>query len=181
MPFRYQLQKVLDLMERREKSLDAEVMEASAIRNRELDKFNEMDTRKAAAQKGLQAQMASGATGDVAASNDYIQLLNLRLEQQNKMLKAADAQLEDAKKRQFEARKERQKIEKHKEMKLAEYKIVEKKKDAQKIDEMAGTIFMKKRYAAEEANLEELDRLEKLQKLRLLQEMREKREKGNRW
>lgn len=181
MPFRYQLQKVLDLMERREKSIDAEVMEASAIRNREQDKLNEIDLRKAAAQKGLQTQMASGATGDVAASNDYIQLLNIRLEQQARQLKAADEKLDDAKKRQFEARKERQKIEKHKEMKLEDWKAQEKKKDAQRIDEMAGTIFMKKRYLAEEANQEELDRLEKLQKLKLLRELREKREKQDRW
>ena len=77
MPFRYKLQTVLGLLEKKEKQIDAEVLEVARKRDIELDKLNEMEMRKNAAQKGLAGQMAAGAT-DVAASNDYIQLLNQR-------------------------------------------------------------------------------------------------------
>lgn len=176
MPFRYQLQKVLNLMENREKAIDAELLGATALRNVELAKLNEIETRKTAAQKGLNAQMASGATPDVAASNDYIQLLDLRRESQSKALAAANKVVDDVTKRQTEARKERQKLEKHKTMKLEEWKIEDKKREAKRTDEMAGTIFMKNRAKAEENAIEELDRLDKMEKLKLLRQMREKRE-----
>jgi flagellar export protein FliJ len=176
MPFRYKLQNVLSLLEKKEKQIDAEVLEAARKRDLEMDKLNELETRKNAAQKGLSNQMASGAT-DVAASNDYIQLLALKAQTQNQALKAAEKALEDVKKRQAEARRERTKLDKHKEMQLEVWKLEEKKRDAKKIDEMAGTIFMKKRNLLEEERLEELDRAEKMNKLRLLQALREKNEK----
>lgn len=175
-PFRYQLQKVLDLMEKQEKVLDAEVMSLQAARNAEKAKLDEIEMRKNAAQKGLAGQMQAGATGDVAASNDYIQMLGSKGDVQKKALAAADKVLEAAKEKQTEARRERQKLEKHKEMKRDIWKLEEKKRDAKKIDEQAGTIFMKKRAANEEAAIEEADRATKMEQLRLLKEMREKRE-----
>lgn len=177
MPFRYQLQKVQDLKEKEKKSIDAEVMQKTAVRNAERDKLDELEIRKTAAQKGLNSQMAAGATADVAASNDYIQLLGLRIEAQRKVLQAAESTLAEATGRQVEVQRFLKKLEKHREMKYLVWEAQQKKKEAQRIDEMAGTIFMKKRFAAEEANAEELDRLEKLEKLRLLRAMREKREK----
>lgn len=176
MPFRYQLQKVQDLKEKEKKAIDAEVMEKSARRNAEQAKLDELEMRRAAAQKGLAAQMAQGAT-DVAASNDYIQLLGVRAEGQRKVLKDAEAVLAEAVGRQTEVQKFLKKLEKHREMKFTEWQAKEKKREAQRIDEMAGTIFMKKRAALEEATLEELDRMEKLEKLKLLRAMREKRER----
>jgi flagellar export protein FliJ len=181
MPFRYQLQKVLDLIERKEKEVDAKVMAAAARRDGEQAKLDEIDMRKNAASKGLSAQMAAGATPDVAASNDYIQMLGQRKEQQQRALVQAEKDLEAVKEIQTQVRRERSKLEKHREMKLTEYQAVVKKKEAQRIDEMAGTIFMKRRNALEEENAELADRMEKLQKLKLLQAMREKREKENRW
>lgn len=177
MPFRYQLQKVQDLKDKEKKAIDAEVMEKSARRNQEQDKLDELEIRRAAAQKGLASQMAAGATGDVAASNDYIQLLGMRIEAQRKVLAQAEAVLAEATGRQTEVQKFLKKLEKHRDMKFADWQAVQKKKEAQRIDEMAGTIFMKKRLAAEETALEELDRMEKLEKLRLLKAMREKRER----
>lgn len=174
--FRYKLQNVLTLLEKKEKQIDAEVLEAVRKRDIELDKLNELETRKTAAQKGLSNQMASGAS-DVAASNDYIQLLNQKAQAQGQALKAAENALEEVKKRQADARRERTKLEKHKEMQFELWKLEEKKRDAKKIDDMAGTIFMKKRKLLEEENLEALDRLEKMEKLRLLQALRAKNEK----
>lgn len=181
MAFKYQMQKVLYLMENREKAIDAEVLAASHARNIEQDKLNEIELRKTAAQKGLNAQMASGATSDVASSNDYIQLLNLRVEAQMKVLKAAEQVVEAAKEKQMVARRERQKIEKHKEMKFKEWLIEDKKKEAKRIDEMAGNIFMKKRAMNAEMAIEDMERMEKMQKLELLKLMREKRESQNKW
>jgi flagellar export protein FliJ len=175
-PFRYQLQKVLDLMETREKSLEADVLAAQQRFNIEQDKLDEINTRKTAAQKGLSGQMASGATTDVKANNDYIQMLDLRLEAQYKSLSSFQKELDAAIDKQMAARRERQKIEKHKEMKFDIFKLEQKKKDAQRIDEMAGTIFMKKRAQNEESAREDGERLEKMEKLRLLRELREKRE-----
>lgn len=177
MPFRYQMQKVLDLMNNREKAIDAEVMAATARRDEEQAKLGEIEMRKTAAQKGLSAQMSAGATADVAASNDYIQAMNLRAEAQMKHVKAAQAVVDAAKEKQTAARRERKKIEQHKEMKFKIWQAEEKKREAKRMDEMAGTIFMKKRALAEEANREELERLEKLEQLRMLRELREKREK----
>jgi flagellar export protein FliJ len=176
MPFRYKLQNVLSLLEKKEKQIDAEVLEASRKRDIELDKLNELEVRKTAAQKGLSGQMAAGAT-DVAASNDYIQMLNQKAEQQNKALKASEAALDEVKKRQADARRERSKLEKHKEMMLDLWKLEEKKRDAKRIDDMAGTIFMKKRALLEAERLDELERLEKLEKLRMLRALREKNER----
>jgi flagellar export protein FliJ len=176
MPFRYKLQNVLSLLEKKEKQIDAEVLEASRKRDIELDKLNELEVRKTAAQKGLSGQMAAGAT-DVAASNDYIQLLNQKAEQQNRALKASEAALDEVKKRQADARRERSKLEKHKEMMLDLWKLEEKKRDAKRIDDMAGTIFMKKRALLEAERLDELERLEKLEKLRMLRALREKNER----
>lgn len=175
MPFKYQLQKALDLREREEKRVDAEVLDAQRKLKAEQDRLAEIDMRKAAAQKGLNAQMAAGATGDVAASNDYIQSLSLRIEQQQKLVSAANAVLNEVKSRQAEVRQARQKLEKHREMKLVEWQAEQKKKDAKRIDEMAGTIFMKKRMLAEEAGIEELERFEKLAKLQALRALREGR------
>jgi flagellar export protein FliJ len=177
MPFRYKLQTVLSLLEKKEKQIDAEVLEAARKRDIELDKLNEMEMRKNAAQKGLAGQMQAGAT-DVAASNDYIQLLNHRAQQQATALKASETALEEIKKKQAEARRERTKLEKHKELMLDQWKIEEKKREAKRTDDMAGTIFMKKRALLEEERLEELARMEKyemLMKLRALQEMKDKR------
>lgn len=181
MPFKYQLQKVLDLIERKEKEVDAKVMAAAARRDIEQAKLAELELRKNAAQKGLGAQMAAGATPDVAASNDYIQMLGQKQEQQKQALGKALKELEAIQEIQTQVRRERTKLEKHKEMKLVEYQAVVKKKEAQRIDEMAGTIFMKRRYREEEENAELADRLEKMEKLKLLREMREKREKESRW
>lgn len=181
MPFRYQMQKVLDLMVNREKAIDAEVMAATAVRDGEKAKLDEIELRKVAAQKGLNAQMASGATADVASSNDYIQVLGQRAEAQARLLRAADGKLAEVKERQKIAKQERNKIEKHRDLKLEQWKAEEKKKEAKRMDEMAGTIFMKKRAATEENNLEELARLEKLQKLQALKDLREKRERSNRY
>lgn len=181
MPFRYQLQKVLDLIERKEKEVDAKVMAAAAKRDIEQGKLDEIDVRRNAAQKGLSAQMAAGATPDVAASNDYIQMLGQKLDAQKRALATAEQELKAVQEVQTQVRRERSKLEKHKEMKLVEYQAVMKKKEAQRIDEMAGTIFMKRRNALEEENAELADRLEKLEKLKLLREMRAKREKESRW
>ncbi len=178
MAFNYNLQKVLTLIEKKEKEVDAKVMAAAARRDIEQAKLDEMDMRRNAAHKGLSAQMAAGATPDVAASNDYITMLGQRQEQQRRHLKAATQELEQIQEIQTNVRKERSKLEKHKEMKFVEYQAVVKKKEAQRIDEMAGTIFMKRRNLAEEENAELADRLDKMQKLKLLQQMREKREKG---
>lgn len=177
MPFKYQLQKVLDMMEKRKKALDAEVMLKRAALNAEQDKLGEMSTRKNAAQKGLSASMAAGATADVAASNDYIQLLNLKIEAQTKAVKAAEAALKDAEGRRTELQKEMKKFEQHKEIKLLEWQAVQKKKEAQRTDEMAGTIFRKKRLAADEANAEEEERLERIRRLQALRALQAQREK----
>jgi flagellar export protein FliJ len=179
-PFRYKLQKVLDLMEKREKQVDAEVLAAKARRDAEADALRAITVRQSAAQKGLQAQMAQGATPDVASSNDYIQALGLRAEAQAKRVKEAEQVLEVATKKQMEVRRDRQRIEKHKDMKRVLYQVEEKAKEAKRIDEMAGTMFMKKRQRDEEALTEEQERLEKLEKLKLLKALREKREEGYR-
>lgn len=181
MPFRYQLQRVLDLIERKEKEVDAKVMAAAARRDLEQHKLDELDVRKNAAQKGLSVQMSAGATPDVAASNDYIQLLGQKQDQQKRALALARQDLEAIQEIQNQVKRERGKLEKHKEMKNVEYQAVVKKKEAQRIDEMAGNIFMKRRKALEEENIELAQRLDKMDKLKLLREMREKREKESRW
>lgn len=179
-PFRYKLQKILDLMEKREKQVDAEVLAAKAKRDAELDALQAITVRRTAAQKGLQAQMAQGATPDVAASNDYIQALGMRAEAQNRRVKEAEQVLDAATKKQMAVRRDRQRIEKHKEMKHVIYQAEEKSREAKRIDEMAGTMFMKKRQREDEALTEEQERLEKLEKLKLLKALREKREEGYR-
>ena len=181
MAFKYQLQRVLDLIERKEKEVDAKVMAAASRRDVEQGKLDEIDLRRHAAQKGLSAQMSAGATPDVAASNDYIQMLGQKLDSQKKALANAQQELEAIQEVQNHVRRERSKLEKHREMKLTDYQAVVKKKEAQRIDEMAGNIFMKRRKGLEEENAELADRLEKLDKLKLLREMREKREKETRW
>ena len=175
MPFRYQLQKALDLREREEKRVDAEVLDAQRQLANEQGVLNEIELRKAAAQKGLSAQMTAGATSDVAASNDYIQSLNMRIELQMRSVRAAQEALNVVKTKQAEVRQARQKLEKHKDIKRAEWLIEDKKREAKRMDEMAGTIFMKKRLAADEALNEELDRMEKLAKLKLLRALRDQR------
>lgn len=176
MPFRYKLQNLLTLLEKKEQQIDAEVLEVTRKRDIELDKLNELEVRKNAAQKGLSNQMAAG-TADVAASNDYIQLLNQKAQQQNQALKAVETALDEVKKRQSEARRERTKLEKHREMMLDVWKLEEKKREAKRTDDMAGTIFMKKRALLEEERLLELERMEKMEKLQLLRAMREKNER----
>ena len=172
---------MLELIERKEKEVDAKAMAADAKRAAEQAKLDEIDMRRNAAQKGLSAQMNAGATPDVAASNDYIQLLGQRLDAQKSVVAAAEKELEAIREVLKQVRKEKGKLEKHREMKLDDYKAQEKKKEARRIDEMAGTIFMKRRNAIEEENLELADRMDKLEKLKLLRAMREKREKESRW
>jgi flagellar export protein FliJ len=175
--FRYSLQRVLDLVERKEKEVDAKVMAASARREHAQAALSQVEFRRDSAQKGLSAQMSSGATGDVAASNDYIQFLGQKIAQQQRAVQEADAALKEVQTLQQAVRKERMKLEKHREMKRAEWLDEERRKEARRVDEMAGTIFMKKRVAQEEEQRELLERLEKLEKLRQLQALRERRER----
>lgn len=175
MPFRYQLQKVLDLMETREKTIDAEVLALTAAKDAEAARLAEAGARHEAAQKGLAAQMTEGAVADVASRNDYLQFLQLKIDQQARVVAEAEKKLSAAVERQVKARQERQKIEKHKAMKLDAWILDEKKREAKRIDEMAGTIFMKRRNALEESATEESERLERLAKLRMLQALKEKR------
>jgi flagellar export protein FliJ len=167
MPFKYALQKVLSLMEQKEKSLDADVLAKTTVRDELLAELKEIEARQTAAEKGLKSQMESGATTDVAAANDYIQMVRFKYQAQDKKVKSAQYDLDLATAARDKQRQEKAKIEKHREMKLADYKILEKKKEAQRTDEMAGTIFMKKRLLEEEARIEEAERLERLAKLAL--------------
>lgn len=175
MPFRYRMQKVLQLMELQEKQCDAEVMARTKDRDAEQDVLNELGLRKAASQKGLQAQMTAGATPDVAASNDYIQHLNLKIAAQEKRVAEANAKLKSATDLQHEARRNRKKIEAHRDKAKEVWAVEEKKAEAKRMDEMAGTIFMKKRGLAAEAELEAAERLAKLEALRALRARREGR------
>lgn len=175
MPFRYQMQKVLQLMELQEKQCDAEVLARTRERNAEQDLLNELQQRKAASQKGLQAQMSAGATPDVAASNDYIQHLNLKMAAQEKRLALAQGKLDAATELQHEARRNRKKMEAHRDKAKEAWALDEKKAEAKRTDEMAGTIFMKKRGLAAEEELEAAERLAKLEALRKLRALREGR------
>lgn len=176
MPFRFQLQKLMDIMEMQEKRIDAKVLEAQARHRAEQDALDELTIRRQAAQKGLSTQMSAGATADVASSNDYIQLLGLKADAQAKRVQAAQGVLDAAQAEQRKARQEREKFEKLKDKKRLEYLAEEKRKDARRTDEMAGTIFMKQRALLEADRLDELERLEKLEKLKLLRAMREKKQ-----
>lgn len=177
MAFRYSLQRVLDLIERKEKEVDAKVLAASATRDQAMASLSQAEFRRDSAQKGLSAQMSTGATGDVAASNDYIQFLGLKIAQQQRAVQEADVALKEAQALQQSVRKERMKLEKHREMKRAEWAEDERRKEARRVDEMAGTIFMKKRLAQDEEQREVLERLEKLEKLRQLRALRERRDR----
>lgn len=175
--FRYSLQRVLDLIERKEKEVDAKVLAASARRDEALGALSQAEFRRDSAQKGLNAQMSAGATGDVAASNDYIQFLGQKIARQQLAVGEAEAALKEAQTLQQAVRKERMKLEKHREMKRAEWLEGERRKEARRVDEMAGTIFMKKRVAQEEEQRELLERLEKLEKLRQMRALRERRDR----
>lgn len=178
MPFRYSLQRVLDLIERKEREVDAKVMAAAATRDHELAKLADVEFRRTAAQKGLNNQMAAGATPDVAAANDYIQFLGQRINQQQRLLAEAEASLKELQTLQSNVRKERKKLEKHKDMKRDEWQAEERRREARRIDEMAGGIFMKRRFALDEEQRELAERLEKLE---LLRQMRDQRERESRW
>jgi flagellar export protein FliJ len=181
MPFRYSLQRVLDLVERKEREVDAKVMAAVAARDQELARLADIEFRRAAAQKGLSSQMQAGPTSDVAAANDYIQFLGQRLVQQQRMLTSAEDSLKQIQELQQAVRRERRKLEKHREMKRDEWSDEERRREARRIDEMAGGIFMKRRFALDEEQAELAERLEKLEKLRQLRELRDRRDKESRW
>ncbi|MEB3221519.1 MAG: flagellar export protein FliJ [Candidatus Sericytochromatia bacterium] len=174
MPFRYNLQRVLDLVERKEREVDAKVMAAAAARDHELAKLADIEFRRASAQKGLATQMQAGPASDVAAANDYIQFLGQRMSQQQRALNEAEAGLKQIQELQQAVRKERRKLEKHREMKRDEWMAEERRREARRIDEMAGGIFMKRRFALDEEQAELAERLEKLEKLRQLRELRER-------
>ncbi|MEB3330121.1 MAG: flagellar export protein FliJ [Candidatus Sericytochromatia bacterium] len=181
MPFRYSLQRVLDLVDRKEREVDAKVMAAASARDQELARLADLEFRRTAAQKGLNGQLQAGPAADVAAANDYIQFLGQRLGQQQRALAAAEDSLKQIQELQQAVRRERRKLEKHREMKRDEWSAEERRREARRIDEMAGGIFMKRRFAAEEEQAEVLERLEKLEKLRQLRELRERRDKESRW
>ncbi|MEB3197131.1 MAG: flagellar export protein FliJ [Candidatus Sericytochromatia bacterium] len=180
MAFQYSLQRVLELIERKEQEVDAKVMAAAARRDQEVAKLAEIEFRRVSAQKGLNAQMAQGATSDVAAHHDYIQFLGQKMGAQQRSLQEAEQSLKAIQSVQEAVRRERKKLEKHREMKRAEWQEQERRKEARRIDEMAGTIFMKRRLVLEEENRELAERLEKMEKLRLLKLLRERREREHR-
>lgn len=153
--FRYRLQKVLDLRQRKEDQLKLDLAAATRLRDSEVVKLNQMVDRRQKAQKALEGHLAEGAIAEVQMTNDFIQAVTAKVDAQNRSVARASATVEETRKKLLEASKERQIMEKHKEKQKEVWMIEQKKLEAKVADEQAGNIFNLARRKREEDLQEE--------------------------
>jgi flagellar FliJ protein len=192
--FRYNLQKVLDFRAKREEKAKQGLSDANHERDVQQDLLDQLTARHASAQRQMGDQLTAGRANDVQASNDYVSSLDGKVKDQKDKLAKAQATVDEAKKRYIETSKERSIMEKHRDKEKLKWFNEEKRIEAINLDEMANTIFLKKRrIEAEEMEAEEekgdeessssssgssgspwIDGL--LQSAKIAQEMKEKRD-----
>lgn len=139
--FRYRLQKVLDLRVRKEDQLKLDLSAATRVRDGEVVKLNQIVERRQKAQKALETHLAAGAISEVQMTNDFIQATTAKVDAQNRSVARANVNVEEIRKKLLEASKERQIMDKHKEMNFEIWKIEQKKLEAKIADEQAGNIY----------------------------------------
>ncbi|HEY9765393.1 MAG TPA: flagellar export protein FliJ [Chroococcales cyanobacterium] len=192
--FLYKLQKVLDFRAKREEKAKQGLSDANHERDVQQDLLDQLTARHASAQRQMGDQLTAGRANDVQASNDYVSSLDGKVKDQKDKLAKAQATVDEAKKRYIETSKERSIMEKHRDKEKLKWFNEEKRIEAINLDEMANTIFLKKRrIEAEEMEAEEekgdeessssssgssgspwIDGL--LQSAKIAQEMKEKRD-----
>ena len=154
--FLYKLQKVLDFRAKKEEKAKQGLSDANHQRDVQQDLLDQLTARHSSAQRQMGDQLSAGRANDVQASNDYVSSLDGKVKDQKDKLTKAQAAVDEAKKRYIETSKERSIMEKHRDKEKLKWRNEEKRIEAINLDEMANTIFLKKRRLdAEEKEAEE--------------------------
>lgn len=158
MPFRYRLQKVLDVRER-EKKEQEQVVIAAKNEVIKIEQMIDLNRREIASTR---AEMRKADFMMYEAYDNYLQHLYKKEEELLEQKKAAEEILEREKQKLIEAEKKVKVLEKHKEHAKEAYIEEEKKAELKTLSETAvQKYFARTRQAAED---EELDRLRELKK-----------------
>jgi flagellar FliJ protein len=175
--FIYSLQKILDIRERKESQLKAEL--ASSIRTRDLEvaALNTLVEKRAKGQKALEGYLSRGEVADVQNTNLFLQNLSGKIENQNRVVSKANMKVEDVRKKLTQASKEKKIIEKHKEKKHEEWKEEFKKWENKLMDEIAGQIFNRQIKKKAEVLEEELRYQENQEKRKVMLALKAKGKK----
>lgn len=175
--FVYQMQKILDMRERKESQLKAELANCIRTRDLEVAALNTLVEKRTKAQKSLEGFLARGEVAEVQNTNIFLQNMAGKIDNQNRVVSKANLKVEEVRKRLTIAAKEKKIIEKHKEKKHEEWKEDFKKWENKLMDEIAGQIFNRQRKRAEEVLEEEVRYLEVKEKKKLMLALKAKNKK----
>lgn len=149
--FRYRLQQVFDLRERKKKEQEQKVIQAQRrVREIELlieEKKNEIKT--------VRHHMMTSHHTMMSAHDEYIHHLNQELDALYQDLAQAQQQLAYEKQLLVKAQADLEALIKHKEKMHQEYLEEEKRKEMKQLDEVAGQRYFRGQLAQEEDDLED--------------------------
>ncbi len=171
------MQKILDMRQRKEDLLKAEL--ASSIRTRDLEvaALNTLVEKRGKGQKALEGYLARGEVAEVQNTNLFLQNLGGKIDNQNRVVAKSNSKVEEVRKKLTIASKEKKIIEKHKEKKNEEWKEEFKKWENKMMDEIAGQIFSRQTRKKEEIAIEDLRYQETQEKRKILLALKAKGKK----
>jgi len=175
--FMYSMQRILDMRERKEDQLKAEL--AGSIRTRDLEvaALNTLVEKRGKGQKALEGYLSRGEVAEVQNTNLFLQNLASKVDNQNRTVTKSNLKVEDVRKKLTIASKEKKIIEKHKEKKNEEWKEDVKKHENKQMDDIASQIFNRQLRKKEDIMEEDLRYQENQEKKKLMLALKAKSKK----
>ena len=139
--FKYKLQKIQDMREKKESELKAALANSVRTRDLEVAALNTLVEKRTKAQKSLESCLSRGDVAEVQSTNLYLQNVGAKVDNQNRVVTKINTSVEETRKKLTQASKDRKIIEKHREKKHTEWKYEFQKAETKLFDEIASQII----------------------------------------
>lgn len=166
--FKYKMQKIQDMRERKESELKAALANSVRTRDLEVAALNTLVEKRAKAQKSLEACLSRGDVAEVQSTNLYLQNVGSKVDSQNRVVSKINTSVEETRKKLTQASKDRKIIEKHREKKHQEWKYEFQKHETKLFDEIAAQIVSRNSRKKLDDLEEENRYIEKREKKKLM-------------
>jgi flagellar FliJ protein len=142
--FKYRLEKVLAMRQKREETLKQELSDAQRIEKRAREHLDELTAQQTLGQRNLGSNLQAGSGADVQRSNDYLNVLKDKVGAQEKVWKSHRDSMNQADERYRKAQRDLEIVKKHKEKNKERWQDEEKRLEGIRSDEMASNMFQAK-------------------------------------
>ncbi len=142
--FKYRLEKVLAMRQKREETLKQELSDAQRIEKRAREALDEMLAQQSLGMRNLGSNLQAGSGADVQASNDYLNALKDKIAVQEKNWKGHRDAMNVADDRYRKAQRDLEIVKKHREKSRDRGLEEEKRLEGIRSDEMASNMFQAK-------------------------------------